>query len=469
MMLRFLSWIFLSVFTLTGCGGGGSSASVNGTIYTMHEFTVSPDTISSADATSNLSIQIKQQKDGVISPYSGATVTFTSNCIAQNRASVSPVRVTNGSYTATYTNNGCTGNDVIIANANLGTTSLSPIEKTLSISSGASVSAIVSVDDLVVTAANTIVPADGQSRTLIKALVTDTAKKPIKNAQVTFTTNLGSMTAAEGETASTTSITTKTDSQGYARVYLISALTAGIARISASSGGIVRTTSVGFGSFTPPNRLLVTADPGTVNPEGESEIKAIVLDATGLPVSNVNVIFEVTENISGSSLISYSDTSDEKGIAKVKYKAGTGYTVYVDPKFGSIVTSSDAITATTANGVKKTAYIIVSNTNTTNNTLILTTGGTDVPANNAVKVLLLAKYQDKDNAPIANKTVTFTSDIGTLVDSNNTHLSSATTDKDGIARVYLRAGPVAQVTQATVSASVEGYVSTKKINFYPNP
>jgi hypothetical protein len=313
------------------------------------------------------------------------------------------------------------------------------------------------------------VPSDGKSKTLIKALVTDTALKPIQNAQVAFTTNLGTLAANDNEIVSTTTVTTATDSQGYARAYLTSALTAGIATISASSGGIVRTTSVGFGSSTPPNRLLVTALPGKVNPGDTSTIQAIVLDATGLAIGNVNVVFEITSNLSGASLQNYSAVSDAAGVAQVTYKAGTGYTVYIDPTSGFTITSFDTVTATTANGVTKSADIIVGKTNTTNNTLTLTTGGTDVPANDAVTVLLLAKYQDKDNAPIPNKTVTFTTDLGKLVDNANTPTKIATTDVDGIARVYLRAGPVDTQKTATVSASVDGYVSTKQINFYPNP
>jgi hypothetical protein len=250
---------------------------------------------------------------------------------------------------------------------------------------------------------------------------------------------------------------------------LTSALTAGIATISASSGGIVRTTSVGFGSSTPPNRLLVTADRGTVNPGDTSTIQAIVLDATGLAISNINVVFEITTNLTGAILENYSAVSNDKGVAQVTYKAGTGSTTYIDPTTGFTVRSFDTVTATTANGVKKSADIIVENTNTTNNTLTLTTGGTDVPANNAVTVLVLAKYQDKDNAPIPNKTVTFTTDLGTLVDNANTPTKIATTDVNGIARIYLRAGPVGAIRITTVSASVDGYVSAKKINFYPNP
>ena len=47
--------------------------------------------------------------------------------------------------------------------------------------------------------------------------------------------------------------------------------------------------------------------------------------------------------------------------------------------------------------------------------------------------------------------------------------SVAITGSDGVARLYLKAGPVTANTAVKVSASYKGVISTQTITCYPNP
>lgn len=78
----------------------------------------------SAGGSTSLTVAL-QQSDGTLYTQS-ATVTFSSNCAAQNLAKItSPVTTTTGVATATYVASGCSGKDLVTATATVGTNSLS--------------------------------------------------------------------------------------------------------------------------------------------------------------------------------------------------------------------------------------------------------------------------------------------------------------------------------------------------------
>jgi hypothetical protein len=78
----------------------------------------------SAGGSTSLTVAL-QQSDGTLYTQP-ATVTFSSNCAAQNLAKVSsPVSTSTGVATATYVASGCSGKDLITATATVGTNSLS--------------------------------------------------------------------------------------------------------------------------------------------------------------------------------------------------------------------------------------------------------------------------------------------------------------------------------------------------------
>ncbi len=453
--------IMLSL-VLTACGGGGgsSSAVVSGTTYTMTGMSLSPTNISGSSATTQVSVQIKQQNNGVISAFSDATVTFTSSCVTQGKATIGNVLAANGVYSATYTNNGCSGVDTISANATINSASLNPITQNLTITG-----VVQTIGDLTITAANTNVPADGVTQTAIRIFVSSTVSgsgstgttsstnsTAMSGVTVTFATNKGTLSA-------TTAIT---DKDGYASVYLISSVQAGQATVTASANGFLRSTSVGMGSLTPPARLIVTADT-PIRPNGNSTITALALDAYGQPVANANLIFETsTTNISGGKLLSYSATSNAQGIASVIYQAGALITDQYDSTNNVWIPASDIITVNTTNSISqvvdiRVANITTSDTNPANMTIAL--GGTDVPADSKTPLLVSATLTNSTNLPLSGVTVNFSSTLGTFANT------TAVTDTNGVARAYLTSSTAGT---AAITAAANGFVRMSSVNFTPS-
>lgn len=366
-------------------------------------------------------------------------------------------------YRASYTNMGCSGVDIIKANISAAGAIINPIEQVLTITD-----VVPLTGELTVTAANTNVAADGATQTAIRVLVTralafgEESTQPLVGALVNFSTTLGTL-------SSTTAIT---DMNGYATVFLIADTQPGTAIVSASSGGYVRTVSVGFGSLTPPERIIASATPGRVNPGGTATITSTVLDATGSGVPNVKLVFELTNNVSGGRLSSFSAVTNSQGIASIDYVAGNTITDTQSVATGGAVVwvaGYDVISINTNNGVSKTVNVRVNNDVTSFNTLTFTTGGGSVPATSSVKVLLQARVVDGNQQPVAGQLVTYTTTLGTLVDINGNAQTTALTGTDGIARLYLTVASVVAETDVIVSASYNGVISTQSINFYPNP
>lgn len=406
---------------------------------------------------------MKEQAGAQIRAVSTAQVSFESPCILEGQARVSDTQVSNGIYRAVYTNMGCSGADIIKAKTIVSGTVISPLEKTLMITD-----VIQQTGELTVTAANTNVPADGLTQTAIRVLVTraaafgEEASKPLVGATVNFSTTLGRL-------SSTTAVT---DTNGYATVFLIADVQPGTAIVSAASGGYVRTVSVGFGSLTPPERIIASVTPGRVNPGGSAVITSTVLDATGSGVPNVKLVYEIITNVSGGRLSNFSAVTNSQGIASIDYVAGNTITdTQTVSEDGTViwVAGYDVISINTNNNVKKEVNVRVNNDVTSFSSLTLTTGGSEVPADTQTKVLLQARVVDGNQQPVVGQVVGFTASLGTLVDLDDVAKSTAVTGSDGVARLYLKAGPVVTDTEVKVSASYKGVISTQTITFYPNP
>jgi adhesin/invasin len=142
---------------------------------------------------------------------------------------------------------------------------------------------VQTIGDLTITAANTNVPADGKTQTLISAYITDSNGRANPNVSVTFATTLGTLSAN----------TVVTDSTGYARTYLISSTAAGDAVVSASANGFYRKISVTIGSNANPENIEITAANTVVPSDGKSKtiIKALVTDTALKPIQNAQVAF----------------------------------------------------------------------------------------------------------------------------------------------------------------------------------
>ena len=445
---------------LSACGGGGGSSStqVGSLIYTAHDFSLSPSTISGESASTQLEVYVKEQAGSQIRAYNTAVVTFESPCVLEGRARVSSTQVVNGVYRATYTNMGCSGTDVIQAKISAAGAVINPIEKTLTITN-----VKLYPGEVTVKAANETVPADGATPTEIAVLVTQRPSfdsdtpRPLVGATVKFSTNLGRLSASSAIT----------DHNGVATISLISSTQPGLATVYAEVDGFVRSVSVGFGSVTPPERLVVTATPSRVSPNGRTVLKTTVVDATGRLVPGVNLVYAVTNNLSGGYLTTFNSATDAKGESSVEYVAGASVTDIQDNATGVWLAGYDEISVSTSNGVSQTFKVRVNADTSGFNTLVFNIGGEEVPANDETKVLLQASIINGNLQPVAGEEVGFTTNFGTLVDLEGNPTSTAITEADGVARLYLKAGPVTEETEVKVSASYKGVISTQSITFYP--
>jgi hypothetical protein len=156
----------------------------------------------SAGGSASLTVAL-QQSDGTLYTQP-ATVTFSSNCAAQNLAKItSPVTTTTGVATATYAASGCSGKDLITATATVGTNSLS--------ASGTVTVATSSIGSIVYKSATyTIISLKGSGTTAhpetstVVFQVLDQTGGPSSGAKVSFTldTSVGGISVTPGPVTS---------------------------------------------------------------------------------------------------------------------------------------------------------------------------------------------------------------------------------------------------------------------------
>jgi hypothetical protein len=156
----------------------------------------------SAGGSASLTVAL-QQSDGTLYTQP-ATVTFSSNCAAQNLAKItSPVSTSTGVATATYVASGCSGKDLITATATVGTNSLS--------ASGTVTVATASIGSIVYKSATyTIISLKGSGTTAhpetstVVFQVLDQSGGPSPGASVTFAlnTSVGGISVNKGPVTS---------------------------------------------------------------------------------------------------------------------------------------------------------------------------------------------------------------------------------------------------------------------------
>lgn len=128
-----------------------------------------------------------------------------------------------------------------------------------------------------VSATPPVLPADGASLSLIRALVVDTAGNPVSDGTpVAFATDAG--TFLDDSTHYTT-----TTAQGAAEVFLRAASQVVTATVTVTSGQATGQVRVPFVS-TAPHTVLVEAYPTAIPVTGTAQITATVLDVLGHPV-----------------------------------------------------------------------------------------------------------------------------------------------------------------------------------------
>jgi len=246
------------------------------------------------------------------------------------------------------------------------------------------------------------IAADGQSRTLIKATVTDTGNKPVKDGTVvSFSTTAGSIT----DIKSTTS--------GVATAMLVSSQSVGIATVTATAGGVSGNVSVRFTAGAV-STISLTASKDSLSADGtdSSTIRATARDARGNPVDGETLSFTL---VSGpGTLSSQSVTTANGGSATVNYIAGN-------------TSGRVTIRAKSANGTQ--GEIVLALVPTGIGTLTFSVSPTEIPADGQSKAVLTATLKDSEGSPMSGvpvtfKNLTYTAAAETVLPADNTWTGS---------------------------------------------
>jgi len=129
-------------------------------------------------------------------------------------------------------------------------------------------------------------------------------------ATVNFTATRGTLSASSAVT----------NGSGDATV-TINSTTSGPALISATANGITANRNV---SFTAPTaqKVIVQANSSVIDPNGSTQVQALVQDNNGNAVVNATVDFLLENETSGGQLSAASATTNSQGVATVTYTAG---------------------------------------------------------------------------------------------------------------------------------------------------
>lgn len=219
---------------------------------------------------------------------------------------------------------------------------------------------------------------------VISALVVEPAGTPVADGTVVqFFTNLGRIDE-QGKT-----------NDGVARVNLISDSRSGTATVSAVSGGSATSPTTdpsaspgtGGGSTAGasasvqvvigsalPTRILMTANPPRVTDVRNSTIRAFVFDNNGNPVSNVPVIFTVSQGLAPTPTptpsVTPSPTPTPSSSPGTDFMASRGTPVFTDNSGvaeDTLLVRTDpsaaqrtlTITATTSNGITGSVSVLI--------------------------------------------------------------------------------------------------------------
>ena len=247
--------LFLLVSLLAGCGGGGADfvdnggdggtdpgtgtptapvyrlGVLNGSAFTAGVISISQSPLP-AGGSSGLRVDVVDTANDNALVTESVAVTFSSQCVSQSTASVTPnpANTVSGSASTTYSALGCSGNDVITAAATVGGTALTATGTIVVQSAPPSAIQFTSATP------NSIrIKGTGNPQTaVVKFSVTNSAGGPVSGQNVKFTLD----TTAGGITLAPTTGTT--DSTGVAQTIVNAGTVATSVRVTAivvDSGG----------------------------------------------------------------------------------------------------------------------------------------------------------------------------------------------------------------------------------------
>jgi len=134
---------------------------------------------------------------------------------------------------------------------------------------------------------------------------------PQTSTQVDFTTSRGNLSDK----------LVTTDGSGVATTELSTGNSAGPAFVTAEAVDVETSKELLFVA-TNPESIDVQANPGTLSPGDESELKAVVRNSDNQPVKNQEVQFTITADDTGSSIPDSTAVTDEFGVATTTFVAG---------------------------------------------------------------------------------------------------------------------------------------------------
>jgi adhesin/invasin len=261
------------------------------------------------------------------------------------------------------------------------------------------------------TAADQYIIADGQSSTTVDVLVRESGTNvAIPNESVAFATTLGTITGP-----------TTTDANGHASAVITSGTIPGLDTVFIMVGQtLYDTVTLSFLSPDPQN-LVLTTDTTTILGDGLSNltISATVTDTLGDPISGVQVVFNSTLG----DLAQSTTTTDNDGIATnalVSSARFTDTTVVITAAVADFPTIQDNVIVT---------FRGITFTVNAQDSILLADGNSTTQISAQLK-------ETSNGHPLANRTVFWSTNLGTIP-------GSTITDNNGNTTVTLTTGTTA--------------------------
>jgi adhesin/invasin len=270
------------------------------------------------------------------------------------------------------------------------------------------------------------IEADGTSQSTVMAEVRETTTKVgIDKAQIQFGTNLGTISG-----------NVETDTRGVAQTLMTSSKTAGIAQVIGRYGNLLLdTVFVQFGPHTPPSLYSIQANPGFILANGmdQAMVSVKVVDGNSSPVAMAAVNFTAT-----SGVITPQDLTDANGVATVSLVSIESLTDIVSTVTARIGEQT-ASTQVTFEGIQMSVNAAP--------TAVLADG-------HSTSTILVILKRTTSKIAVANATVQFASDLGTIP-------ASAVTNSEGVAQVMLTSSTSIGTAHVSVlyGTSIKGNVS----------
>jgi len=270
--------------------------------------------------------------------------------------------------------------------------------------------------------------ADGESFTIITAVLKDSVGNPMPDMTVNFTTSLGTLVPQ----------VTPTNSDGVATTILTSVSTEGIATVTATSG-ISESINI---EFYGPAYIELSASLLLLPADGISitDITVILKDSVGNPIPFMTVNFST----SLGTLIPEVVLTDENGMATTELTS----------------TTEGIATVTAASGITKS--IDIKFQNYVPAFIEISSGLPRLWADGESSTTITAVLKDSIGNPMPNMTVNFTRSLGTL--SQQIEL----TDSDGKATTELTSSLVEGIAIVTATSYITDSVSVEFVPYVPS-